>query len=197
MTAYASPLTEPVVTRQWIEDRGADLPPQPPGAGGARVAHQPGRPVERLAERDAAERGVDEVVQRGVVGLAEILPGGAAEGGQRRRLVEVQAVGSPRIEVVAALVGMAELVDREVIQVPDPSLLHVGPPGLRRHTRRHLAAGQVSQAIEDVHHRQLEERASDTTARTTFAGAAFGVPGRGRLIAGSARRTPPLRQARG
>ena len=89
---------------------------------------------------------------------------------------------------------MAELVDREVIQVPDPSLLHVVPPGLRRHTRRHLAAGQVSQAVEDVDHRQLEDRASDTPARTSFAGAAFGVPGRGRLLAG--RRDERLRRAR-
>ena len=49
--------------------------------------------MQHLAERDAAEGDVDEVVQRGMVGFAEELPGGAAEGRDRGRLVEVQAVG--------------------------------------------------------------------------------------------------------
>ena len=101
--------------------------------------------MKHLAERDAAQRRVDEVVQGRVVRLAEILPGGAAEGRHGRRLIEAQAVGPARVEVVVALIRVADLVDGEVVQVPDPPLLHVGPPGLGRDSRRHLAANEVRQ----------------------------------------------------
>ena len=63
-----------------IERGRADLAPQAPAPGGACVAYEPGCTVKHLAERDAAQRRVDEVVQGRVVRLAEILPGGAAEG---------------------------------------------------------------------------------------------------------------------
>jgi hypothetical protein len=57
--------------------------------------------VKHFAERDAAKRGVDDIVQRRLVGLAEIFPG--AERRERRGLVETQTVGAPRVEVVVAL----------------------------------------------------------------------------------------------
>jgi hypothetical protein len=60
--------------------------------------------MEHLAERDAAERRVDEVIQRGMVRLAVVLPGGAAEGCEGRRFVEAQTIGAAGVEVVVALV---------------------------------------------------------------------------------------------
>ena len=100
--------------------------------------------MEHLAERDAAERGVDEVVQRRMVRFAEVLPGAAAERGHRRRLVEAQAIGAAGVEVVVALVGVADLVDEEVVQIPDPALLHVRPPRLGRDLRGDLAACRLA-----------------------------------------------------
>ena len=161
-----------------IQRGRADLAPQPPTPGGARVAHEPGRAVEHLAERDAAERRVDEVVHRRQVGLAEILPGAAAEGGQRRRLVEAQAVGAARGEVVVPLVRMTELIDGEVVEIPDPPVLHVGPPRLRRDLRRDLAADQVRGLVDDVDHRGLKQRPAHAARRAALAGAPFDDPGR-------------------
>src|SRR6185295_18948183 len=140
--------------------------------------------MEHLAERDAAEGRVDEVVQRGVVGLAEELPGGAAEGGDRGRLVEAEAVGSPGVEIVVALIRMADLIDREVIQIPHPPLLHVRPPRLWRDTAGDLAARQVPQPVDHVDAGGLENRHADAPRWTAFAGAPFvaGVDGVGALI---------------
>ena len=52
-------------------------------AGRVRIANQPAGSMEHLAERDATEGGIYEVVQRGMVGFAEELPGCAAESGHR------------------------------------------------------------------------------------------------------------------
>ena len=134
--------------------------------------------MEHLAERDAAERGVDEVVHRRQVGLAEVLPRAAAERSQRRRLVEAQAVGAARIEVIVPLVRMTELIDLEVIEVPHPPVLHVGPPRLRRDPRRDLAADQVRDPVDDVDHRGLKQRPAHAARGAALTGAPFGQPGR-------------------
>ena len=91
-----------------------------------------------------------EIVQRRVVGLAEVLPRAAAERGDAGRFPEAEAVGAAGGEVVVSLVGVAELVDHEIVQIPDPALLHVGPPRLRRDLRGHLAAREVRQFVKDV-----------------------------------------------
>ena len=80
------------------------------------------------------------------------------------RLPEAQAVGPAGVEIVVALVGMADLVDLEVVEVPDPALFHVRPPGLRRDLRGVLAAHQVGELVEAVDDDVLEERASRRAA---------------------------------
>ena len=123
-----------------------------------RVADQPCRAMEHLAERDSAERGVDEVVERCLVRLAEVLPRGAAERGETRRLPEIEAVGAASREVVVALVRVADLVDGEVIEIPFPTPLHVRPPGLWRDLGCVLPANQVGELVHAVDHGDPQER---------------------------------------
>src|SRR5678815_5687207 len=106
--------------------------------------------MEHLAERDATERGVDEVVERGLIRLAEVLPRAAAERGETRRLPEVHPVGAARREVVVALIRVADLIDGEVIEVPFPTPLHVRPPGLRRDLGGVLSANQIRELVHAV-----------------------------------------------
>ena len=68
---------------------------------------------------------------------------------------------------------MADLVDREVVQIPHPALLHVRPPALWRDMGRDLAAHEVGDLVEHVDHGGLEQGLSDTAPRTSRAGATF------------------------
>ena len=133
--------------------------------------------MKHLAERDAAQGRVDEVVQGRVVGLAEILPGAAAEGRHGRRLIEAQAVGPACREVVVALIRVADLVDGEVVQVPDPPLLHVVPPCLGRDPRRHLPANEVRHSVHHVDDGGLKQGPADTARGTALARAPLDDPG--------------------
>ena len=171
---------DPVQPGDRVDGHRAELVPEALHAGGARAPHQPGGSMEHLAQRDAAQRRVDEVVQRRMVGLAVVLPGGAAEGRHRRRLVEAQPVGAPGGVVVAALIGVADLVDREVVEIPDPALLHVCPPGLRGDLGGDLAARQVGQLVEPVDDGGLDQRLGDAALRTSGTGAALVLPRRRR-----------------
>ena len=65
---------------------------------------------------------------------------------------------TPGGEIVAALVGVADLIDGEIIQVPHDSLLHVRPPRFRRDSGGDLAARQVSQLVDYIDTGRLEER---------------------------------------
>ena len=141
------------------------------------VPQQPRGTVKHLSERDAAQRRVDEVVQGRVVGFAEILPGAAAEGRHGRRLIEAQAVGPASREVVVALIRVADLVDGEVVQVPDPSLLHVVPPRLGRDPGGHLPADEVRHAVHHVDDGGLKQGPADAAPGTAFARPIFGQPG--------------------
>ena len=132
--------------------------------------------MKHLAQRDAAQRRVDQVVQRGVIGLAEVLPGAAAKRGDTGRLPEAQPVRAPGVEVVVALIRVADLVDDEIVQVPHPPLLHVGPPRLRGNPRGDLAAHEICRLVEDVDHRGGEERTAHTSPGTALAGAALAGP---------------------
>ncbi len=69
---------------------------------------------------------------------------------------------------------MADLIDREVVQVPDPPLLHVGPPRLGRDLRGGLAADQVRRFVEHVDDRGLKQGPADAPPRAALAGATFG-----------------------
>ena len=160
---------EPIGAGHRVQSHRPNLAPQAPASGGARVAHKPAGAMEHLPERDPAECGVDEVVQRGMVRFAKVLPGAATERGHGRRLVEAQAIGATGRVVVIALVGVADLVDREIVQVPDPSVLHVRPPRLGRDSRGDLAAYQIRGPVGDVDDRDLEERLADAPLRTALA----------------------------
>src|SRR6187399_2153758 len=129
--------------------------------------------MEDLAERDAAERRVDEVVQRRLVGLAEVLPRAAAERCDRRRLPEVQAVRARAREVVVALIRVAELIDDEVVEIPDPAMLHVVPPRGGRDARGDLSTGEIRQSVDDIDVRGLQQRVTGPAPRAAVAGAAL------------------------
>ena len=75
---------EAIEARQRIDDGRSDLAPQagPPGRPGP--AHEPGRAVKYLAEGNTPKRRVDEIVQGGLVGFAEVFPGTATERGDGR-----------------------------------------------------------------------------------------------------------------
>ena len=160
-----------------IERGRADLTEQAAASRRPRIAHEPGSAMEHLAEGDAAKCRIDEVVQRRVIGLAEIFPRAAAERRDPSRFPETQAVGAAGVVVVVALVGVADLVDEEIVQVPDPALLHVGPPGGRSDPCRDLPPGEVCQFVEDVDVGRLEEGLSDTPGRTPLTRAPLGDPG--------------------
>src|SRR4029453_8653234 len=92
----------------------------------------------------------------------------------RGGLVEAETVGARGVEIVVPLIRVADLIDGEVVEVPDPSLLHVRPPRFRRDAGRDLTAYQVRRFVGDVDHRRLEERAPDAAFRTGRARAAVG-----------------------
>ena len=73
---------------------------------------------------------------------------------------------------------MPELIDGEVVEIPNPPVLHVGPPRLRRDFRRDLAADQVRGPVDNVDHRGLEQRPAHAARRAALAGASFDDPGR-------------------
>jgi hypothetical protein len=150
--------------------------------------------VEHLTERDAAEGRVDEVVHRGVVGLAEIFPRTAAERRDPGRFPEAQAIGAPGIEVVIALIRVADLIDDEIVEVPHPALLHVGPPRGGGDLRGNLAPREVGKLIEAVDDRRLRECLADTSIGTAFARAPLGAYRSGHVGRGLRTHTPRNRK---
>ena len=167
---------EPHDPRHRVESHGTDLAPEAPSPGSLSIADEPGRAVEHLTESDSSHGRVDEVVERGLIGLPEVLPGATAERGERRRFPEVQSVGAPRREVVVALVRVADLIDGEIIEVPFPTPLHVDPPGLRCDLRGVLSANQIGELVGDVDVRGPQERVAESSGRAAWAS--------GRTIAG-------------
>src|SRR4029453_948471 len=79
---------------------------------------------------------------------------------------------------------MADLIAREVIEIPPPPLLHVRPPRLWRDAASDLAARQVRQPINHVDAGGLQQRPADAPRRTPLAGAPclLGVHGAGALL---------------
>src|SRR5688500_20309505 len=64
---------------------------------------------------------------------------------------------------------MTDLVDDEIIEVPDPALLPVVPPRLRRDARRGLTTPQVRQAVDHVDGSGLPQGAADAARWTSVA----------------------------
>src|SRR5262245_10261729 len=131
--------------------------------------------MEHLAQRHAAERRVDEIVERGLIRLAEVLPGAAAKRGDSRRLPEVHAVGASAVEIVIALIRVADLVDGEVVEVPLPSSLHVLPPRLRCDFGGVLSADQVCGFVKAIDDGGPREGFADPTRWTARAGTSLVV----------------------
>ena len=91
---------------------------------------------------------------------------------------KLRPLRAPGVEVVVALIRVADLVDAEVVQVPHPALLHVGPPRLRRHLRRDLAAHEIGEPVDDVDERGVQEGAADASPGTAVARASLRGPRR-------------------
>lgn len=112
-------------------------------------------PIEHFTQRDATERGVEQVIRRGRPDLTKQLPRQASHEGPGRRLPEVVAIGAGGVEVEAAVVRMGELVVQEGVVVPLPGKREVVAPGLGGELGPLGATGPADEVGNHVHRHQF------------------------------------------
>ena len=117
----------------------------------ALVPERQGRDaVDHLAEGNAAQRGVGEIVRCRCPGLKKELPHETAAERPGRRLPEVIAVRSRGVEVKGAMIGVGELIVLEGVVIPLPGKREVLGPGLPVGFGPFLAARPVDEARDQL-----------------------------------------------